>query len=133
MCRVVIGVCTACQKNNFDTLTFHDECLLIVLSVLKKNYTRLCRCLPQDYVKTVDKLRQLIPVLPADYLDLLRTVPSIEGINEVIVGSVMTNIIREDDDVLQYCDIMEMLCCDTASKSRIQIIRKGMYYSSLNG
>ncbi|XP_065894140.1 uncharacterized protein [Dysidea avara] len=93
-----------------------------VLPVLKKNYTRLCHCLPQDYVKTVDKLKQLIPGLPADDLNQLRTLPSIELINQTIMGIVLC-IIVADDDVFVFCDTVENLCDESTSKNFIEAFR----------
>jgi len=81
----------------------------VVLPVLKRYYTRLCQCLPQDYMKTVDKLRQLFPAeLPADYLDgLNRSLPT-EQINERIICYLMCGM-KVDDNVVSLCDIMEHL------------------------
>ncbi|XP_065894262.1 uncharacterized protein [Dysidea avara] len=89
-----------------------------ILSVLKKNYTRLWQCLPQDYVKTVHKLKQLIPGIASNYLDLLRLFPSIEMINETIVGNVIC-LTMEDGNVFLFCDIMETLCEETAPKNQV--------------
>ncbi|XP_065894247.1 uncharacterized protein [Dysidea avara] len=92
------------------------------LPVLKKNYTRLCHCLPQDYVKTVDKLRQMIPGLPADYLDQLGKYPSTEEINEVLLGNIICPL-SEDDHVFEFCETMENLCDDITSMNFIGDIR----------
>ena len=103
----------------------------IVLAELKKYYTKLYHCLPQNYVKTVDKIKQLIPGVPADYVDHLRTFASNE-INEVIIGDVML-VIRTDEDVLPFCDVMEELCNETVSKNVIKTLRNGklkiIYYN----
>ena len=99
--------------------------MCLVLSVLKKNYTRLWQCLPQDYVKTVHKLKQLIPGIASNYLDLLRLFPSIEMINETIVGNVIC-LTMEDGNVFLFCDIMETLCEETAPKNQvIEAFRNG--------
>ena len=98
---------------------------MIALPVLKKNYTRLCHCLPQDYVKTVDKLRQMIPGLPADYLDQLGKYPSTEEINEVLLGNIICPL-SEDDHVFEFCETMENLCDDITSMNFIGDIRNGM-------
>jgi len=98
----------------------------LVLPVLRKNYARLCRCLPQDYVITVDKLKQLMAELPDDYLDQLRSLPTTELINEAIVGNVMCAI-KEDEDVFAFCDIVENLCNEIASKRVIEALRNGIY------
>ena len=76
-------------------------------------------------MKTVDKLKQLIPGIPADYLDQLRTLPSTELINETIISVVMCGIIV-DGNVFAFCDILEMLCDKISSKNVIESLRNGM-------
>jgi len=100
--------------------------VLVALPVLKKYYTRLHNCLPQDYVKTVNKLYQLIPDgITTDYLYRLEGFPSVELINEVIMTDVMIEI-GTDVGTFVFCDIMDNLCEDTASKNCIQCLRNGM-------
>ena len=96
----------------------------LVLPVLKKNYARLCHCLPQDYVKTVHKLKQLIPEVSADYLAWLRTLPSTDLINEAIIGNVMCAI-RADYGVFEFCDVIENLCDEVTSRNLIGALRNG--------
>ena len=98
---------------------------MIVLPVLKKYYTKLCHCLPQDYVKTVDKLKEMLLGLPADYVDKLREYPSTKIINEVLLGSVMCPL-SKDDDVFDLCDIMENLCDEITSINVINNLRNSM-------
>ncbi|XP_065894137.1 uncharacterized protein [Dysidea avara] len=93
-----------------------------ILPVLKKNYARLCHCLPQDYVKTVHKLKQLIPEVSADYLAWLRTLPSTDLINEAIIGNVMCAI-RADYGVFEFCDVIENLCDEVTSRNLIGALR----------
>ena len=97
----------------------------LVLAVLKKNYARLYYCLPDDYVKTVDKMRQFISGAPENYLDNLRTLPTTELINEAITGQVM-RAVREDKDALWFCDVMERFCDSITSKQYIESTRNGM-------
>ncbi|XP_065894224.1 uncharacterized protein [Dysidea avara] len=94
-----------------------------ILPVLKKNYTRLCHCLPQDYMKTFDQLNQLIPTFSADFpfADRLKNLPSNEITNEAIVCFLMY-MIKEDDDVFLFCDVMGKLCEETVSKNIIEAI-----------
>ena len=75
-------------------------------------------------MKTVDKLKQLIPGLPADDLNQLRTLPSIELINQTIMGIVLC-IIVADDDVFVFCDTVENLCDESTSKNFIEAFRNG--------
>jgi len=102
----------------------------LVLPVLKRNYARLCNSLPQDYMKTVDKLKQLMPGLPADYLDRLRTYPSTELINEAIISNAMCAI-KADGDVFEFCSLMEKLCDDITSSNFIKALRNGKLKSGM--
>ena len=109
--------------------------IITVLPILKKNYEKLCKCLPHDYVKTVDQLKQFISGIPDDYLNQLRVLQSTEQINIAIVGTIM-NIMNTDDDVFGFCDIMEKLCDETTSKNYIKALRNGkltydIYYTSI--
>ena len=95
------------------------------MPVLKTNFTRLCHCLPQDFEKTIDKLKQLMPEIPAEYLKLLKTFPSTELINEAIVGHLMGPM-EADDDVFKFCGIMENLSDEITTKNLINSLRNGM-------
>jgi len=96
-----------------------------VLSILKKNFTRLCQCLPHDYVKTVDKLKPPMPGVPNKYLDWLKTFPSSHELsNEAIIGNIMCEI-EADDDTFIFCDLMEKLSDESASKNIVEPLRNG--------
>ena len=98
--------------------------LCLVLAVLKKNYTKLCHCLPQDYMMTLNKLKQLLR-LPDDVLSKLSNLPSVNDINEAIIGLLMTVIIKTGMDALQFCDAMENIVDIKSSKAHIEILRNG--------
>ena len=98
----------------------------LVLPLLKNNYARLCHCLPRDYVKTVNKLKHLTPAMPADYMEQLKKFQSTELINEVLVVNLLRNI-KTDDNVFGFCDLMENLCDEMASKNVIEALRNGKW------
>ncbi|XP_065894615.1 uncharacterized protein [Dysidea avara] len=93
-----------------------------VLAVLKKNYTRLWHCLPQNYVKTVEEMRKSIRGVPSNYLDDVRVFRSPELINEAITGQLMSGM-KDDCDALWLCDIMDDFCDSVTSKQVIANIR----------
>ena len=99
-----------------------------VLAILKKNYTRLCQCLPQDYMKTINKLKQLLR-LSDDVLSNLTDLPTADLINENIIVLLMTVIIQSDIDALQICDVMENLI-DSKSSTIIELLRNGKFAST---
>ena len=99
--------------------------LIAAFLVLKKNYERLCHCLPHDYVTTVDKMKQLFPQQPANYLLELRKLPSVELINEAIICQLLYGI-KAEDHVLMLCDDLDKLCDDENTKQRIEVLRNGL-------
>ena len=95
----------------------------LVLAVLKKNYTRLCHCLPQDYMKTIDKLRQRLT--PSDNeLSKLTDLPSADVVNEKVIASLITAL-QSDMAGLQFCDILEYLIDSESSLTAIEALRNG--------
>ena len=96
----------------------------LVLGVLKKNYTRLCHCLPQDYMMTLNKLKQLLR-LSDDVLSELSNLPTANDINVTVISFLMTAIIKSDMDALQFCDVMENIADSRSSKAHIEILRNG--------
>ena len=99
--------------------------LYIVLAVLKRNYTRLCHCLPQDYMKTINKLKELLS--PSDeYVQKLIDIAAANFFNETVVGMLMTTI-KTDAYALNFCDMMEKLCYNESSRMHIEMFRKGNF------
>lgn len=100
-------------------------CRCIVLPVLKNYYARLFHALTKDYVKTINKLKQLIPGVLVDHLEQLRaTLPSADLINETIVGILFCGI-KAENDVLALCDVMERLYDEIHAKNMIKSFRNG--------
>ena len=81
-------------------------------------------------MKTVYKLTQqaCIQGLPADLLDLLRPLPSVELINEAIIGNVMIAMVQ-DSHVFVVCDVLKNLCDDFTSETIIEALRNGKFTS----
>ena len=97
----------------------------LVLAILKKNYTRLCHCLPQDYMNTMNILKEL--VRPSD--DQVRKwmdIAAANFFNETAVGMIIS-VIKSDAHALYFCDIMEKLCDSKSSKMYIETLRKGNF------
>ena len=97
--------------------------LFLVLAVLKKNYTNLCHCLPQNYMKTINKLKLL--GCPEELLSNFTDLPTIDLINDGIVGCLMVVEIESDVETLKFCDAMDKLVDSKSSKSYIEIFRNG--------
>lgn len=103
-----------------------NDFAIVVLALLKKNYSRLWQCLSPDHVKTVERMRQLLPGVPEDFLQFLNTFPTIDIINEVIMGKIISGI-RDDPSVLRFLDIVDYLTepDDITSKLYIASLRNG--------
>jgi len=75
-------------------------------------------------VKTVDKLK---PGVPDDFLDQLRTLPSTEQANEVIMFEIINVTVEDDDGVFLLCDIMETLIDGVDSRRIIDSFKNGQW------
>ncbi|XP_065885289.1 uncharacterized protein [Dysidea avara] len=93
-----------------------------VLEVLKKNFAKLCNCLPQDCMKTIDRVKEL-NVVSHDALQRLREINDQTTVNEWIM-SVLMVYIKSDVDVLIFCDRMDQLVDCTASKLFIDSLKE---------
>ena len=96
--------------------------VVLVLAVLKKNYTKLCHCLPQNYMRTINKLRLL--GIPKEVLSQFTNLPTTDLINDAIIGCLMITI-KSDVQALQFCDDMDKLIDSESSKTHIEILRNG--------
>ena len=96
---------------------------ILVLAVLKKNYTNLCHCLPQNYMKTIKKLSKL--GYSDDSLSKITNLPTTDHINDAIVAILMVAIIETDVQALRFCDEMDNLIDSKSSESPIEILRNG--------
>ena len=99
----------------------------IVLAVLKKNYTRLCQCLPKDYMKTISKIQQLLESSDG-LLSNIANLPTTDLINEAIIANLLISI-PSDIAALQFCDLMEAL---TENKSSDITILKNGKFTTMN-
>ena len=97
--------------------------VVLVLAVLKKNYTNLCHCLPQNDMQTINKLRQL--GFPDEVLNKFTNLPTTDLFHDKIVGCLMAGIIKSDVQALEFCDVMDNMTDSESSKTPIEILRNG--------
>ena len=90
-----------------------------VLAVLKKNYTSLCHCLPRDYMRTINRMKELMGI--SYDLSNLPDLPVADLINEKIIALLMTAI-QSDIHAIQFCDLVESL---VNNKTDIEALRNG--------
>ena len=74
--------------------------------LLRLSYTRLCDCLPQDYLRTVQVMMKQF-VMPDEIMRHLTRLTSKELINETIIGNAMLNVLKSDRDILRFFEMME--------------------------
>ena len=103
-------------------------CDILVLTVLKKNYTRLWQCLPQDYMKTINMIRQLrvFNSTDDDSLSKITQLRSLDAINQHIIANMML-MIPTDEVAKEFCNVMEMLV-DNNSKKYVETLRNGKWF-----
>lgn len=104
----------------YISLVTYVNFAFIVLRVLKENYATLCRCLPQDYNKTINTMQRLFK-LPDGSAYNLTALPTANLINEKIVVSLIAPI-KSDKGALNFCVAMKRL----SSTIDIEMLRKGM-------
>lgn len=101
--------------------------------VLKKNYIRLSRCLPQDPTITIHRLMQMDSQqklkLPDGVLRHVGAFSSTKKINETIICILMarTRIDSTGCPGLDFCSLLEHLADSENSIKVIESIRNGMF------
>ncbi|XP_065920240.1 uncharacterized protein [Dysidea avara] len=95
-----------------------------VLTVLEDNYQNLCQCLSSDYVLTLTRLKGVFRNERTydNTLSYLRTLPTVEMINQTIVDSLLERV-TGDSGVLVVCDVINDLVDSAASRKFLQFLR----------
>ena len=99
-----------------------------VLAILKRHCPRLCNCLSEDYMKTLDRIR-LRATVPEGLVHQLTTLPFPKQVNHHIIAAMLrplTNVAG----VLGFCDIMESVLDDEQSRGLVEGIRNGVFYNT---
>jgi len=76
-------------------------------------------------MKTINKIKQQLRV-PNDILNKLTNLPTVDLINERIIGFLIT-MIKSNIATLQFCDFMEILVDCEHSKGVIEMLRNGKF------
>ena len=92
--------------------------------MLKKNYVALFLSLPKTYMKTIDKMQEVLKV-PNDIAAVFRKFCSYKEANEAIISFMFLEV-KVEVDVLQFCDDIESILDLAASKQFINSLRSGM-------
>ena len=98
--------------------------ITIVIPILKKNFVGLCRCLPEDHVVTLERLKTGATV--GDGLALnLSQISSADERNGMIIA-LMLEPLKLDIHVLGFCDLLEVAVDSVTSKKFVHNLRAGM-------
>ena len=93
------------------------------LAVLRKNFAKLCHCLPQDFKQTIRRIKKIASV-PSDTVYKLSKLPTFELANCHILAAMIRPLTR-DAGLIRLCDVVEELVDDSESKIFIESLRKG--------
>ena len=94
------------------------------MAILKKHCLRLCQCLPEDYMKTLERIRRRATV-PKGLVQQLASLPTPTQVNHYIVGAMLRPLTNESS-ALGFCDTIESVLDDEQSKAFIESIRNGV-------
>ena len=97
--------------------------VISVLAVLSKDYTNLCHCLPQDYMKTIDTLKLLR--FPSEEVNYFTNLTTADLINDRIVAYLMIETVKSDVQALKFCAVMDNLVDSESAKAHIELLRNG--------
>ena len=95
----------------------------LVKAVLKKNFGRLCECLPQDCKKTIGEMQKTLP--GPDYMfSKMAQIQNPRMANEMIIFQLLMAM-KSDIYCLAFCDILKTLVDCEASRQLIHSVRQG--------
>jgi len=90
-----------------------------VIALLKRNFGRLCNCLPQDYSKSLDKLKVIMNM--PDHI--CQQIHDHQEHNQLIIYVLMSKI--TSTSVPTFLNTLEKLVDDEASKCTILTLKQG--------
>jgi len=84
----------------------------------------MCDCLPKDYLRTVQVMMKYF-TMPDEIMRHLTMLPSMELVNENILGNAMVIVLKSDRDILTFFKIMEEIMNTTKGKEFIGTLQNG--------
>jgi len=91
--------------------------------VLRKNFTKLCHCLPQDYQQTIRTLKQK-EVLRAEAVPQLEILPTAELVNCHLLAGMLVHA-NTEVHLLVVCDWVKDLADNDEFKAFIETFKNG--------
>ena len=94
--------------------------------MLKKNYTKLCYCLPQNYIEAIRKFKEVCKLPDSHYYILTEASNLMNGNTrkEAIIVLIIMEM-KCDAHALIVCDYVEKIADNENSKSVVKTIRHG--------
>ena len=117
-------------KHNYLTVKkflFLFNCIGLV--VLRKHFTKLCHCLPQDYNKTLCRIEENT-TLPEGLVPQLEKLPTAELANCHILAAMIVPI-QDEVRLVAFCDFVKDLVEGAESKEFVEKLRDGKITSSI--
>ena len=94
-----------------------------MFAVLRKNFTKLCHCLPQDYKQTIRRLKQRA-ILREEAIPQLEILPTAELVNCHILAGMFVHA-RMEVHLIMVCDWVKDLVDEDESKAFIDSFKNG--------
>ena len=95
--------------------------------MLRKNFTKLCHCLPDDYKQTISRIR-ITASVPEGLVYQLALLPTAELANCTILAA-MIRPLKKEIFLVRFCDSVKRLVNDSESKEFIENLKKGIIVS----
>ena len=107
----------------------HSSCITpLALAVLKKHYNSLWRSFPEDHMITLSTLCGVVTI-NEEIVDLLTCIPTSELSNRTILDYIIYTM-NGEDQLMNFCDLMELLINNTRLSKVVGELRKGTYIAN---
>lgn len=96
-----------------------------VVDVLKKNFVKLSQCLPHNYLKTIEKMKQMGILLPEFAFQAFRSFQfDTEEANDFIL-CVLFTFVKSENKIFEFCEAMKVLVEDRKFYPYIESLIQG--------
>lgn len=100
-----------------------DDICYTALDVLRKNFNKVCQCLPENYKTTLSRVRRVAAV-PDGLESMLADLPTSELANCHILSG-MIRPLRKEIHLVGFCDSVKELVEGDACKTFMENLKRG--------
>jgi len=93
------------------------------LAILRKHFTKLCACLPDDYKQTISRIKRT-SVVPEGLVHQLALLPTAKEANCTILAA-MIRPLGEEAHLVGFCELVKSLVDSPESKTFIETMKNG--------